>query len=165
MVLYVWHGPGYVFGMTYSEIEVKLSLGNFVVRRIDVFLLNPICDWVGDKFSDFDYMVIILLHSYLIFRSVEATFRKEKESSSIENKESVTREKNSTSSSNLTEQKRNERSGNDISEFFKVNGGSSLADSPVQKKTKRRKKSSSNVSDDEIEQCKLDMGKQNVMAR
>ena len=110
-------------------------------------------------------MVIILLHSYLIFRSVEATFRKEKESSSIENKESVTREKNSTSSSNLTEQKRNERSGNDISEFFKVNGGSSLADSLVQKKTKRRKKSSSNVSDDEIERCKLDMGKQNVMAR
>ena len=118
-----------------------------------------------DKFRDFNYLVNISLHSYLIFSSVEATFRKEKESSSIENKKSVTRERKSTPSSKLTEQKRNEKSGINLSGVFKVNGGSSLADSPVQKKTKRRKKSSSIVSDDEIEQCKPDMTKQNVMVR
>lgn len=101
----------------------------------------------------------------MIFRSVEGTNRKEKESSSTENKEAVTRERNSTSSSKLTEQIGNETSGNDLSGLFKVNGESSSADSPVQKKIKRRKKSSSIVSDDEIEQCKPVMTKQNVTVR
>ena len=136
-----------------------------MVRKIDVFFINPICDWVVDKPRDFNYLVNILLHSYMIFRSVEGTNRKEKESSSTENKEAVTRERNSTSSSKHTEQIGNETSGNKLSGLFKVNGGSSSADSPVQKKTKRRKKSSSIVSDDEIEQCKPVMTKQNVMVR
>ena len=148
-----------------SKNKNRLRLANFVVRKIDVFFINPICDWVVDKPRDFNYLVNILLHSYMIFRSVEGTNRKEKESSSTENKEAVTRERNSTSSSKLTEQIGNETSGNDLSGLFKVNGGSSSADSPVQKKTKRRKKSSSIVSDDEIEQCKPVMTKQNVMVR